>query len=46
VRSDAQKGFAAICERLGHTYALAHSFEEAIVILTAWGVLKPKLASP
>jgi hypothetical protein len=39
-RSDAQKGFAAICQRLDHAHAWAGSFDEAIAILTGWALLK------
>jgi hypothetical protein len=40
VQSDAQKGFQAICGRLGHDYAVARSLDEAIATLKQWGVLK------
>jgi hypothetical protein len=39
-QSDAQKGFQAICGRLGHDYAVARSLDEAIMTLKQWGVLK------
>lgn len=39
-QSNAQKGFQAICERLGHHYAIAKSFDEAVAILEFWGALK------
>ena len=39
-QSDAQKGFEAICKRLGHDYELARSLDEAIAILKRWGALK------
>jgi hypothetical protein len=45
-QSDEQLGFAAICIRLGHSYSLARSYDEAVMFLDAWGVLKPKPASP
>ena len=40
VQSDYQKGFQAICERLGHAYALARTFEGAIYALQSWGALR------
>lgn len=40
VQSVNQKGFAARCRRLDHTYALARSIDEAIVALHRWGVLR------
>jgi hypothetical protein len=39
--SIAQHGFRAICERLGHRWAMARSVEEAFDIVGGWGVLKP-----
>ena len=33
-----QKGFQARCARLGHPYAIAKTLDQAIVILTNWGV--------
>lgn len=39
-QSPAQKGFEAICRRLGHTYAVAHSFEEAVTFLRQIGALR------
>ena len=38
-QSDAQKGFEAICARLGHHYAVVRSLDEAITILKQWGAL-------
>lgn len=38
--SDHQLGFKAICERLGHPWAMARSVEEAIAHLATWNVLK------
>jgi hypothetical protein len=35
-----QKGFQAICERLGHPYAVAKTLEQAISILRSWEVLR------
>jgi hypothetical protein len=35
-----QKGFQARCLRLGHPYALARTFDEAIKVLHSWGALK------
>jgi VRR-NUC domain len=40
--SVAQRGFGAICTRLGHPWAVAYSVEEAFEILADWNVLKPK----
>jgi hypothetical protein len=40
-QSPEQKGFEAICNRLGHLYAVAHSLDEAIEFLRAIGALKP-----
>ena len=39
-QSDAQKGFEAICNRLMHAYEVAHTLDEAITVLKAWGALK------
>lgn len=39
-QSDHQKGFQAICDRLGHTYLLARSLDEVIGQLKAFGALK------
>lgn len=39
--SDEQLGFAAICKRLGHHYAVANTLADAVAILIGWGVLKP-----
>jgi len=36
-----QKGFRAICARLGHRWAMAKSIDEAIDILRGWNALKP-----
>jgi hypothetical protein len=38
--SDAQKGFAARCRRLGHPYAVAKTFEEAVAFLGQVGALR------
>ena len=35
-----QKGFEAICNRLDHLHAVAHSLDEAILALRSWGALK------
>jgi hypothetical protein len=35
-----QKGFAARCLRLGHPYAVAKSFDEAVKVLRLWGALR------
>jgi hypothetical protein len=37
--TEAQAGFAAWCERNGCPHAVAHSYEEAVVILKGWGAL-------
>ena len=37
---DAQKGFAARCDRLGHSYAVARTLEQAIDMLARWGALR------
>jgi len=39
-QSDAQKGFQAVCHRLGHAYEVVHTLDEAITVLKAWGALK------
>jgi hypothetical protein len=39
-QSDYQKGFQAICDRLGHAYILAHNLDEAVGQLKAFGALK------
>jgi len=39
-QSDYQKGFQAICDRIGHTYILARSLDEAVGQLKAFGALK------
>ncbi|WP_028164082.1 VRR-NUC domain-containing protein [Bradyrhizobium elkanii] len=39
--TDEQKGFRAICQRLGIRWAVAKSVEEALAVLQGWGVLKP-----
>jgi hypothetical protein len=39
-QSPTQKGFEAICRRLGHTYGVAHSFNEAVMFLRNIGALK------
>jgi len=39
-QSDYQKGFQAICDRIGHTYILAHNLDEAMKQLKAFGALK------
>lgn len=38
--SPAQKWFRDLCGRLGHQWGVAHSVEEALVLLTKWGALK------
>ena len=38
--SASQKGFAAICERLSHPYAVARTLDEAKVFFSKHGVLK------
>lgn len=35
-----QEGFRHRCEMLGHPYAVAKSLDEAIAILSDWGVLR------
>lgn len=40
VLSDAQKGFAARADRLGHLWAVARNMEQAIEALTSWGVMR------
>lgn len=35
-----QKGFQAICSRLGHRYALCKTFDEAILVLREWKALR------
>lgn len=35
-----QKGFEARCKRLGHAYAVARTFEEAVAFLKRMGALK------
>jgi hypothetical protein len=39
-QSPEQQGFEARCQRLGHSYALAHSFDEAVASLREWGAVK------
>nr|WP_249792371.1 VRR-NUC domain-containing protein [Bradyrhizobium sp. BRP22] len=39
--SDEQKGFRAICQRLGIRWGMAKSVEQALEILRGWNVLKP-----
>lgn len=39
-QSDAQKGFQAICERLGHPYCLARTIDQAIAFLRKIGALR------
>lgn len=39
-QSDNQKGFQARCNRLGHIYAVARTFEEAFAVLNKWGALR------
>ena len=36
----AQKAFRDLAQRLGHQWGLARSVDEAIVLLTQWGVLR------
>lgn len=38
--SPAQKAFRDLAQRLGHQWGLARSVDEAIVLLTQWGVLR------
>ena len=38
-QSDEQRGFQARCWRLGHEYALARTFDEAVAILRRWGAV-------
>lgn len=38
--SSAQKAFRDIAERLGHFWGMARSIDEALPLLTEWGVLK------
>lgn len=40
VQSIHQQGFQAICERLGHRYALVRTFDEADTVLRGWGALR------
>lgn len=37
-QSDAQKDFERTCERLGHPYALARTFDEVVAALASFGV--------
>jgi hypothetical protein len=39
-QSTEQKGFEARCQRLGHPYAVAKSFDEAVEFLSKVGALK------
>jgi hypothetical protein len=39
--SDYQIGFSAICERLGHRWAMARSVDQALDVLRGWNALKP-----
>ena len=39
-QSEHQREFEADCAEHGAPYAVAYSFDEAIAILTAWGILK------
>ena len=39
-QSDHQKGFQAICDRLGHRYAIAKTFDQAIEVLRGWEALR------
>lgn len=41
VMSEAQYDFESRCRRYGVEYAVAYSMDQAVEILTAWGVLKP-----
>jgi hypothetical protein len=43
VLSEAQRDFAAICERAGCPYSAAYDLDEALRILDGWGALKPSL---
>jgi len=40
--SIAQKGFRAICHRLGIRWETAKTLDEALVVMRAWNVLKPR----
>jgi len=40
VQSDAQRGFAMICQTLGHDYAVVRTLGDAIAVLRTWGALK------
>ncbi|MEY9493720.1 VRR-NUC domain-containing protein [Bradyrhizobium elkanii] len=39
-QSTSQLGFQARCKRLGHPYAVAHTFDEAVTALRQMGVLR------
>lgn len=39
-QSDTQKGFEAICRRLGHPYKVARTIDEAVSFLKAIGALR------
>lgn len=39
-QSAKQEGFEEVCAVLGHFYAVAHSFEEAVLALKSWDVLR------
>jgi hypothetical protein len=40
---DTQHGFHAICDRLGHRWAMARSVHEALVVLRGWNALRPNV---
>jgi hypothetical protein len=44
--SEAQEAFADWCARHGVTYAVADSYDAAVTVLVAWGVLKAALEQP
>lgn len=39
--STAQKYFRDMAQRLGHNWAMARSVDEALIVLTQWGAIKP-----
>lgn len=39
-QNDAQKEFAAKCDRLGWIYAVADTLDDALAVLRNWGVLR------
>lgn len=44
--SPEQRQFEEVCRALGHPYAVAYSFDEAVTILREWGVLPPSKEKP